>query len=112
MLPALLAPAFIITGIVINQSFIIESKGWGEYAIAKAFMSYSVLTVVTLFLSGFLVDKFTSKKMLPILNIPLLLSLIVLIFMKHPYSAFVFMGLLGATNGLSNVFWVENAFCL
>jgi len=111
MLPALLAPAFIITGIVINQSFIIESKGWGEYAIAKAFMSYSVLTVVTLFLSGFLVDKFTSKKMLPILNIPLLLSLIVLIFMKHPYSAFVFMGLLGATNGLSNVLlsslWAE-----
>ena len=56
MLPALLAPAFIITGIVINQSFIIESKGWDEYAIAKAFMFYSILTVVTLFLSGLLVD--------------------------------------------------------
>ena len=36
LLPALLAPAFIITGIVINQSFILDSKGWGEYAIAKA----------------------------------------------------------------------------
>ena len=111
MLPSLLAPSFIITGIVINQGFIIESKEWNEYAIAKAFMFYSVLTVVTLFLSGLLVDKFTSKKLLPFLNIPLLLSMIVLIVLKHPYSAFIFMSLLGATNGLANVLlsslWAE-----
>ena len=111
MLPSLLAPAFIITGVVINQSFIIESKGWGEYAIAKAFMFYSVLTVITLFLSGVLVDKFTSRKMLPFLNIPLLLGLITLMLFKHPYSAFIFMGLLGVTNGLTNVLlsslWAE-----
>ena len=111
MLPALLAPSFIITGIVINQSFIIESKDWGEYTIAKAFMFYSVLTVATLFLSGLLVDKFTSRKLLPILNIPLLLSLITLILLNHSYSAFIFMGLLGVTNGLTNVLlsslWAE-----
>ena len=111
MLPALLAPAFIITGIVINQSFIIESKGWGEYAIAKAFMLYSVLTVATLFLSGVLVDKYSSRKLLPILNIPLLLGLLSLVILKHPYSAFIFMGLLGVTNGLTNVLlsslWAE-----
>ena len=111
MLPALLAPSFIITGIVINQSFIIESKGWGEYAIAKAFMFYSILTVVTLFFSGLLVDKFTSRKLLPFLNIPLILSLFVLIFLKHSYSAIIFMGLLGVTNGLTNVLlsslWAE-----
>tara|TARA_B100000029_G_scaffold375511_1_gene369960 strand:- start:1439 stop:2668 length:1230 start_codon:yes stop_codon:yes gene_type:complete len=111
MLPALLAPAFIITGIVINQSFIIESKGWGEYAIAKAFMYYSALTVATLFLSGLLVDKFTSRRLLPYLNIPLLLSLIILIVFKNPYSAFVFMSLLGISNGLTNVLlsslWAE-----
>ena len=111
MLPALLAPSFIITGMVINQSFIIESKGWDEYAIAKAFMIYSGLTVITLFLSGLLVDKFTSRKLLSILNIPLLISLITLIISKHSYSAFIFMGLLGVTNGLTNVLmsslWAE-----
>ena len=111
MLPALLAPAFIITGIVINQNFIIDSKGWGEYAIAKAFMFYSIFTVITLFLSGLLVDKFTSRKLLPYLNIPLLLSLIALIFLKTPSSAFLFMVLLGVTNGFTNVLlsslWAE-----
>ena len=111
LLPSTLACPFIITGIVINQSFIIDSKNWGEYAIAQAFMFYSVLTVVTLILSGFLVDRFTSRKILPYVNIPMLFGLIVLIFFDHSYSAFLFMGLLGISNGLTNVLmsslWAE-----
>jgi len=111
ILPAMLASSFIITGIVINQTFIIESKDWGKFAMAKSFMIYSILTVLTLFFSGYLVDKFTSKKVFPLLNVPLLLSLIVLATFDHPYTAFVFMGLMGISNGLTNVlmvsFWAE-----
>jgi len=103
ILPAMLASSFVITGIVINQTFIIESKDWGKFAIAKSFMIYSLLTVATLFLSGFLVDKFTSRKIFPLLNVPLLLSLVILIFFDHPYSAFIFMGFMGISNGLTNV---------
>jgi len=111
ILPAMLASSFIITGVVINQTFIIESKGWGKFTIAKSFMIYSILTVTTLFFSGFLVDKFTSRKIFPLLNVPLLLSVIILIIFDHPNSAFVFMGLMGISNGLTNVlmssFWAE-----
>jgi len=111
ILPAMLASSFIITGIVINQTFIIESKDWGKFAIAKSFMIYSILTVATLFFSGFLVDKFTSRKIFPLLNVPLLLSLIVLAIFDHPHTAFVFMGFMGISNGLTNVlmssFWAE-----
>ena len=111
ILPAMLASSFIITGIVINQTFIIESKDWGKFAMAQSFMIYSILTVATLFFSGFLVDKFTSRKVFPLLNVPLLLSLIVLATFDHPYTAFVFMGLMGISNGLTNVlmvsFWAE-----
>ena len=111
ILPAMLASSFIITGIVINQTFIIESKDWDKFAIAKSFMIYSVLTVTTLFLSGFLVDKFTSRKLFPFLNIPLLLSLIVLMAFDHSSSAYIFMGFMGISNGLTNVlmtsFWAE-----
>jgi len=111
ILPAMLASSFIITGIVINQTFIIESKDWGKFAMAKSFMIYSILTVITLFFSGFLIDKFTSRKVFPLLNVPLLFSLIVLAIFDHPYTAFVFMGLMGISNGLTNVlmvsFWAE-----
>jgi len=111
ILPAMLASSFIITGIVINQTFIVVSKDWEKFAIAKSFMIYSILTVATLFFSGFLVDKFTSRKIFPLLNVPLLLSLIVLAIFDHPYSAFVFMGFMGISNGMTNVlmssFWAE-----
>jgi len=111
VLPAMLASSFVITGIVINQTFIIESKDWGKFAIAKSFMIYSILTVITLFLSGYLVDKFTSRKIFPFLNVPLLLSVIILAIFDHPYSAFIFMGFMGISNGLTNVlissFWAE-----
>ncbi len=111
ILPCLLASPFVITGLVIYQSFILESKNWGDYVIAKAFMSYSFFTVVTLFLSGFLVDKFSSRKLLFYLNIPMIVSLFVIVFSDHSFSAFIFMGLLGITNGLANVIisslWAE-----
>ncbi|MDC0167906.1 MFS transporter [bacterium] len=111
ILPCILAPAFIITGIVINQSFIIESKSWGTYTLAKAFMSYSVLTVITLFIAGILIDKFTSKKLLIYLNLPMFLGLLILIFFNNPFSAFIFMGLIGISNGLTNLLvsslWAE-----
>ena len=107
ILPCLLASPFVITGIVINQSFILESKNWDEYALAKAFMSYSVFTVLTLFFSGPLVDKFTSRKLLFYLNLPMILGLIVLIFFDHSFSAYIFMGLLGITNGFANVIFAS-----
>ena len=107
----MLAMPWIATGTFVYQSFILESKNWGPFIIAQSFMVYSVLSVVTLFISGFLIDKFTSRKILIYMNLPLLLSVIVIIYFKHPISAFVFLGFIGITNGLANVLgsstWAE-----
>ena len=107
----MLAGPWIITGIFIYQSFISEAKGWNIFAIPKAFMFYSITSILSLILSGFLVDKFTSRKLIPIVNIPLLLSMLTLIFLEYDLSAFIFLGLIGITNGLANVLgsstWAE-----
>ena len=74
-------------------------------------MAYSILSVLTLFISGLLIDKFTSRKILIYLNIPLLLSVFVIIYFNNPVSSFVFLGLIGISNGLANVLgsstWAE-----
>ena len=62
-----------------------------------------MLSVLTLFLSGFLIDKFTSRKLLIYMNIPLLLSVIVLFFFDTPVTAFIFLGLVGISNGFANI---------
>ncbi len=107
----MLAMPWIATGVFVYQSFISESKLWNIYTIPKAFMVYSIASIITLFFSGFLVDKFTSRKLIPIMNLPLLLSMFVLFYYQHEISAFVFLGLVGVSNGLANVLgsstWAE-----
>ena len=107
----MLAMPWIATGVFVYQSFITESKDWGVYIIAQSFMVYSILSVFTLMVSGFLIDKFTSRKLLIFMNIPLLLSTLVLIFFNTPTTAFIFLGLIGISNGLANVLgsstWAE-----
>ena len=107
----MLAMPWIATGVFVFQSFISDSKGWGTFIIAQSFMVYSVLSVITLLVSGFLIDKFTSRKLLIYMNIPLLISALVLIFLDIPISAFVFLGLIGVSNGFANVLgsstWAE-----
>ncbi len=107
----MLAMPWIATGSFVYQSFISTSKEWGPYVIAQSFMAYSILSVITLFISGFLIDKFSSRKLLIYMNIPLLFGTIVLFYFDAPMSSFVFFGLVGVTNGLANVLgsstWAE-----
>ena len=107
----MLAMPWIATGAWVFQSFMSSSKDWGQYVIAQSFMVYSIMSVITLFISGFLIDKFTSRKILIYMNIPLLLSTIVIIYFNHPFTAFIFLGLIGISNGLANVLgsstWAE-----
>ena len=107
----MLAMPWIVTGIFIYQSFIAESKFWGAYIIPQSFMVYSLTSILTLVASGFLVDKFTSRKLIPLMNLPLLFGLIVIYFFNINYSAYLFFGLLGVSNGLANVLgsstWAE-----
>ncbi len=101
----------IATGVFVYQSFIVASKNWGPFIFAQSFMVYSILSVLTLSFSGFLIDKFTSRKLLIYMNLPLLLAVIVLIFFDSPISSFILLGLIGISNGFANVLgsstWAE-----
>jgi len=107
----MLAMPWIATGVFVYQSFVSNSKGWGEYTIAQSFMSYSICSVITLIVAGYLIDKFTSRKLLIYMNIPLLLGTLVIIYFDAPQSAFLFLGLVGISNGLANLLgsstWAE-----
>ena len=78
---------------------------------AQSFMAYSVLSVITLSISGFLIDKYTSRKLLIYMNIPLFISTLVLFLFDSSISSFIFLGLIGITNGFANVLgsstWAE-----
>ena len=72
---------------------------------------YSITSIVTLFFSGFLVDKFTGRRLILYMNLPLLFAMITLFYFEHEISAYVFLGLIGVSNGLANILgsstWAE-----
>ncbi len=107
----MLAMPWLATGIFVYQSFITDSKMWSIYTVPKAFMVYSITSIATLFLTGFLVDKFTGRKLILFMNIPLLLAMLVLFQFKHEMFAYIFLGLIGISNGLANILgsstWAE-----
>jgi len=107
----MLALPTINTGVFVYQSFILESKGWGEFVIAKSFMLYAILSVITLFISGPIVDKFNSRKILPLMNIPSLFAMLILFYSDNYISSYFVLGLMGVSNGLANVLgsstWAE-----
>jgi len=107
----MLAMPWMATGIFVYQSFISESKMWAVYTIPKAFMVYSITSIATLFLSGLLVDKYTGRKLILIMNIPLLLAMFILYNFNNEIYAYIFLGLIGVSNGLANILgsstWAE-----
>jgi len=107
----MLAMPWIATGVFVYQSFISDSKMWAVYTIPKAFMVYSITSIATLFISGFLVDKFTGRKLVLYMNLPLLLAMITLLYFNQEIFAYVFLGLIGVSNGLANILgsstWAE-----
>ena len=107
----MLAMPWIATGTFVYQSFISTSKGWGPYVVAQSFMAYSIFSVITLFVSGFLIDKVSSRRLLIYMNIPLLIATLVLFYFYSSFSSFIFLGLIGISNGLANVLgsstWAE-----
>ena len=107
----MLALPAVNTGVFVYQSFILESKNWGDFVIAKSFMIYAILSVATLFISGPIIDKFTSRKLLPLMNIPCLFSMLILFYFDHYISSYFLLGLMGVSNGFANVLgsstWAE-----
>ncbi len=107
----MLAMPSIATGVFVYQSFILSSKNWGPFVIAQSFMVYSVMSVITLTVAGFLIDKFSSRRLLIFMNIPLFLSAVILAKFNSEFSSFVFFAFVGITNGLANVLgsstWAE-----
>jgi MFS family permease len=53
---------------------------WAVYTIPKAFMVYSITSIITLFMSGFLVDKFTGRKLILYMNLAITISYVTLYF--------------------------------
>jgi MFS family permease len=111
LLPAVLSPAFVVTGIIFHQLRLIAEKGWTMQWFAACFAGYAIAQVFSSLLVGELIDRFGSKRLFPFFLAPLACGLLMLAFVDHMIAALgllVFAGLTSGTTGpVIGSMWAE-----
>ena len=111
ILPAALLPPFWATGLFLYQVSFADQLGWSAAIIASAFIAFAAFRIGMGLVSGPLVDRFTAHRMFPFLLIPMAIGLLTGAFFTGTWTAFIYMGLLGATMGMAgsikSALWAE-----
>ncbi|WAP70036.1 MFS transporter [Jiella pelagia] len=99
---AVLAPPFIGTTLFFHQVYLTELRGWPIEVFASGFALMSATTLVFALLCGSLVDRFSAVRLLPFFLVPMALACFVVWGSSAVATIFVFMVLLGISNGFSS----------
>lgn len=102
LLAGLLAPPFIGTTVFFFQGYLTELRGYSDLAFAAAFPVMAVTTVVFGFVCGGLVDRFGALTLLPFVLGPMALAALAVALITPVWGVYVFMFLLGVSNGFSS----------
>ena len=105
LLPVVLAPSFISTGIAFHQVFMVEAKGWVLGDWAATYIAFAGASVVFGLALGALADRVGATGILPWLLPPLALACLLLAISNHPLVAWGYMILAGAATGMANTFF-------
>lgn len=109
--PALMAGPFVVTGVFIQQGFILEQKSWSPAWFASCFVVYGALHWLSSMASGVLVDRFSAQRVLPFTVAPLAVAMFVAAGFEGNWVAMVMMALMGTTIGAvspaTGALWAE-----
>ena len=111
LMPGILAPSFIMTGIFFHQVHLVETKAWTLAWFAASYSIYAASTLVVSLLAGWAVDNWGAARLLPFYLLPMSAGVLVLAFVDAPAAMAAFMLLAGCTAGAASTvlgaLWVE-----
>lgn len=102
MITGVVAPSFIGTSVFFHQTHISEIKGWSRELIAGSIALAAITTILFSLISGFLIDRFSARQLLPTFLLPLGIGNLLLGWMDVPMAIVIYMLLHGVSNGISN----------
>ncbi|SDM22905.1 Predicted arabinose efflux permease, MFS family [Geoalkalibacter ferrihydriticus] len=111
ILPASLLSPFLLTGLFLYQLILADYKGWSVEVMAGAFVVFAGARVVCSLTVGPLIDRFTARRLFPLLPLPLLLGIFSLWRVDAAWAPFVYLLFAGMTEGMGisvkNALWAE-----
>ena len=100
MLPAMIAPSMIGTAMFFFPAEIARAKGWSSLWVTGNYWVYSTATVLTIILSGVLIDRFSARKVVPYFLLPLAAGLAALTISDDRFMIWPYMFLTGVSSGV------------
>lgn len=111
ILPAILAPSFITTGMFFHQRHLADVKDWSLELLASAFVTFAISQSLTGLSAGQAIDRFGARHLLPVFLLPMGSAMLLLSFSAAPITAQLYMLAIGATAGagaaLFGALWAE-----
>ncbi len=111
VLPSIVGPPFIATGLLFHQGVLSESKGWTIEQFTATFVAFAITQTSASLITGPIVDRFRASGVLLTYLLPMLVGLGFLAVGSSPFTAFVFMALFGISAGaqgtVTGAYWVE-----
>ncbi|MEM7163951.1 MAG: MFS transporter [Planctomycetota bacterium] len=104
LLPIVLGPPFISTGIFFNGIPISKEMGWTPGEWAATIIAYAVATIVASLVGGSIADKISPSKLVPLYLIPHALGLIALASGDALIFGFLYMAGAGLSAGANSSF--------
>jgi MFS family permease len=111
LLPGVLAPPFIVTGVLFHQVHLAGVKHWSLPEFAATYPLFAGTATAVVLGLGWLVDKFGASRVLPFYLLPLGAGLLLLSASEALWAGGGFMALMGATSGGATIvlgaLWAE-----
>lgn len=104
-------PAFVMTGIFFHQAYLVTEKGWTQLWFAGWFPAYAATSALSALATGWLIDRFGARRLLPFFLLPMVAGVLVLALTDSIYAvpAFMFLGAMttGSSQTLLGALWAE-----
>lgn len=100
LLPAAVAPSFIMTAMFFHHLTLAEAKGWSAEWVTGSYWIFGLSTVLALLTAGPLIDRLTAARIMPFYLLPLAAGLILLAPAVDPLWVLAYLFLGGINSGL------------
>lgn len=110
ILPAMTSPAIFSTALYFQQVHLTQTKGWDHVGFVALFPIYSITTILMNFVYGVALDRFGTRRLLAVFQMPLALAYLSFGLGETLSAAafgFFLMGVMQGGSTLWGAFWAE-----
>ena len=100
LLPAAVAPSFIVTAMFFHHLTLAEAKGWSAHWVTGSYWMFGAATVLALLTAGPLIDRWSAARIMPFYLLPLAAGLIILVPAENALWILAYLFLGGLNSGL------------